>query len=157
MGRLNGRQWGLVSIVAASPVVLACLLGVLQPALLQPVLGTMVGGLSWALACLLGWVGGLLFARGLARWQGASACTASPVRRSLGLVLAALPPIALCIAPAVMLLLAGPAYATSLSYREGLGAQPVTSLHSAAFDFVNNVKRNLPRRLPVLPGPTPRW
>ncbi|MDY7224741.1 hypothetical protein [Hyalangium rubrum] len=156
MARLNGRQWGLVLIIAGSPVVLACLLGVLQPTLLRPVLGTAVGGMSWGLACLLGWVGGLLFARGLAKLQR-SPGFASPVRRSFGLVLAALPPLGLCIVPAVVLLLGGPVYATSLSYRENIGQRTVTSLHSAASDFANNVRRNLPRQLPRLPSPSPQW
>lgn len=154
MAGLNGRQWGLVAIVAASPVVLAVLIGLMQPLMLRPVLGTPVGGLSWLLACVLGVVGGLLFARGLARQPQVEL---SPVRRSLGLVFAALPPIALCIAPAVMLLLAGPAYATSLAYEENVSQRAVTSLNSAAFDFANQLKRSLPRRLPALPSPSPRY
>jgi hypothetical protein len=144
----------LVAIVAVSPVVLAVLIGLLQPMLLQSVMGTPVGGLSWLLACALGLVGGLLFARGLAKQQDRQV---SPVRRSLGLVLAALPPIGLCIAPAVMLLLAGPAYATSLAHQENVGTQAVTTLHSAAFDFVNQVRRSMPRQLPMMPSPSPQW
>lgn len=154
MARLNGRQWGLVAIVSCSPLVLAVLMGLLQPMMLRPVLGSPVGGLSWLLACVLGLVGGLLFARGLARQQ---VLVASPVRRSLGLVFAALPPIGLCIAPAVMLLLAGPAYATSLAYQENVGTRAVTSLNSAAMDFANQLKRSMPRQLPTLPSPSPQW
>ena len=154
MARLNGRQWGLVAIVSSSPLVLAVLMGLLQPMMLGPVLGTPVGGLSWVLACVLGLMGGLLFARGLAKQQGEAV---SPVRRSLGLVFAALPPIGLCIAPAVMLLLAGPAYATSLEYKENVGARAVTSLNSAAMDFANQLRRSMPRQLPTLPSPAPQW
>jgi hypothetical protein len=154
VARLNGRQWGLVAIVASSPIMLAVLIGLLQPMMLGPVLGSPVGGLSWLLACVLGLVGGLLFARGLARQQE---LTASPVRRSLGLVFAALPPIGLCIAPAVMLLLAGPAYATSLASRENVSERTVTTLNSAAMDFVSQVRRSMPRRLPMMPSPSPQW
>jgi short subunit fatty acids transporter len=147
-----------VAIVAVSPLVLAVLKGMLQPMLLRPVLGTPVGGLSWVVACGLGLVGGLLFARGLARQQDASDLeAASPVRRSLGLVLAVLPPLGLCIAPAVMLLLAGPAYATSLAHQESVGTRAVTTLHSAAFDFVGQLRRNMPRQLPSAPSPSPQW
>jgi hypothetical protein len=154
VARLNGRQWGLVAIVSISPWVLAVLMGLLQPMVLRPVLGSPVGGLSWLLACGLGLVGGLLFARGLARQHDLSA---SPGRRSLGLVLAALPPIGLCIAPAVMLLLAGPAYATSLAYQEHVGERAVTTLNSAAMDFAHQLRRSLPRQLPMMPSPSPQW
>ncbi len=154
MARLNARQWGLVAIIAVSPWVLAVLMGLLQPMLLRPVFGTSVGGLSWVAACALGLVGGLLFARGLARQQDLQA---SPLRRSLGLVLAALPPIGLCIAPAVMLLLAGPAYATSLARQENVSERAVTTLQSAAFDFVSQVRRGMPRQLPMMPSPSPQW
>jgi hypothetical protein len=154
VARLNGRQWGLVAIVSSSPLVLAVLLGLLQPMMLGPVLGTPVGGLSWLLACVLGLVGGLLFARGLSRRQDVAV---SPVRRSLGLVFAALPPIGLCITPAVMLLLAGPAYATSLASQENVGARAVTSLNSAAMDFAHRLRRSMPRQLPAMPSPSPQW
>jgi hypothetical protein len=156
VARLNGRQWGLVLVVSSSPLVLAVLMGLLQPMMLRPVLGTPVGGLSWLLACVLGLVGGLFFARGLAKQQ--QDVPASPVRRSLGLVFAALPPIGLCIAPAVMLLLAGPAYATSLVYKETVSVRAVTSLNSAAMDFANQLRRSMPRQLPAFPSPTtPQW
>jgi hypothetical protein len=56
-----------------------------------------------------------------------------------------------------MLLLAGPAYATSLAYKENVSQRAVTSLNSAAFDFANQLKRSLPRRLPTLPSPSPRY
>ncbi len=154
MARLNGRQWGLVAIVSSSPLVLAVLMGLLQPMLLGPVLGSPVGGLSWLVACALGLVGGLLFARGLAKQQDQAA---SPGRRSLGLVFAALPPIALCIAPAVMLLLAGPAYATSLASQERVGERTVTTLSSAAMDLAGQLRRSMPRRLPMMPSPSPQW
>jgi hypothetical protein len=157
LGQLNGRQWGLVAIVAGSPLLCAFLLGGLHPLLLQPVLGTTLGGLSWVLAALLGLVGGLLFARRLARLQQSPGLMASPVRRSLGLILAALPPIGLCVAPAVLLLLAGPAYATSLSYEEGLGQQAATTLHSTVSNLADQVRRGLPRQLPLAPEPSPRW
>jgi len=154
VARLNGRQWGLVAIVSSSPLVLAVLMGLLQPMLLGPVLGSPVGGLSWVGACALGMVGGLLFARGLAKQQDQ---VSSPVRRSLGLVFAALPPIGLCIAPAVMLLLAGPAYATSLASQEQVGERTVTTLSSAAMDFASQLRRSVPRRLPMMPSPSPQW
>ncbi len=151
MARLDGRQWGLVVIVAGSPLLVALLLGSLQPWVLRPVLNTPVGGLSWALACLLGWVGGLFFAWGLARLRGSVAFATSSVRRALGLVLAAIPPIALCIVPALMLLLAGPAYATVASQRESMSEQAGTTIRSAATDLMGAVKRTLPRRFPLLP------
>jgi hypothetical protein len=125
--------------------------------LLRPVLGTSVGGLSWVLACALGLVGGLMFARRLARQQNALVAQVSPVRRSLGLVFAALPPIGLCIAPAVMLLLAGPAYATSLAHKQNVSGQAVTTLQSSAAGFVGQLRRNLPRRVPSVPSPSPQW
>lgn len=151
MARLDGRQWGLVAIVAGSPLLVALLLGSLQPLVLRPVLSTPVGGLSWALACLLGWVGGLYFARGLVRLRGSMAFATSSLRRTLGLVLAAIPPIALCIVPALMLLLAGPAYATVASQRESVSAQAETTIRSAATGLLGAVKRTLPRKLPLLP------
>jgi hypothetical protein len=157
LGQLNGRQWGLVAIVAGSPLLCALLLGGLYPLLLQPVLGTALGGLSWALAGLLGLVGGFLFARGLIRLHGSPTLRSSPKRRSLGLVLAALPPIGLCIAPAVLLLLAGPAYAMSLSSQEGPGQQRAATLHSTVFELAGQARRSLPRQLPLVPSPAPQW
>jgi hypothetical protein len=151
VARIEGGQWGLVAIVAGSPLAAGLLLGSLQPMLLRTVLGTPVGGLSWALACLLGCVGGLVFARGLARLRDSTDLTASALRRSLGLVLAALPPIGLCIVPALMLLLAGPAYATVLSQRESMSEQAGTTVRSAASGFMGAVKRTLPRQLPLVP------
>jgi hypothetical protein len=123
----------------------------LQPLVLRPVLSTPAGGLSWAVACLLGWVGGLYFARGLVRLRGSMAFTASALRRSLGLVLAALPPIALCIVPALVLLLAGPVYATAASQQESMSEQTGTTIRSAATGLLGAVKRTLPRKLPLLP------
>jgi hypothetical protein len=151
VARLDGRQWGLVAIVAGSPLLVALLLGSLQPLVLRPVMSTLVGGLSWVLACLLGWVGGLFFARGLVRLRGSMAFATSSLRRALGLVLAALPPIALCIVPALMLLLAGPAYATVASQRESMSEQTGTTIRSAAVGFMGAMKRSLPSRLPLLP------
>lgn len=151
MARLDGRQWGLVVIVAGSPLLVALLLGSLQPLVLRPVTSTLVGGLSWVLACLLGWVGGLFFAWGLMRLRGSMAFATSSLRRALGLVLAALPPIALCIVPALMLLLAGPAYATVASQHERMTEQAGTTFRSAAVGFMGAVKRSLPSRLPLLP------
>jgi hypothetical protein len=151
VARLDGRQWGLVAIVAGSPLLVALLLGSLQPLVLRPVTSTLVGALSWVLACLLGWVGGLFFAWGLARLRGSMAFASSSLRRALGLVLAALPPIALCIVPALMLLLAGPAYAMVASQRESVNEQTGMTIRSAAVGFMGAVKRGLPSRLPLLP------
>ncbi|RKG65822.1 hypothetical protein D7V88_41690 [Corallococcus terminator] len=65
--------------------------------------------------------------------------------------------VGLCIVPAVMLLLAGPALATSLA-REPLPApQNLRSLRSNALELLGQARRVIPHRLPLsqllLPGP----
>ncbi|CAM3511288.1 hypothetical protein COSO111634_17825 [Corallococcus soli] len=153
---LNARQWGLVAIVAAGPFVLAFLLGAAAPELLEPVLGTPLGGLSWMLATGLGIVGGALFARILAALQRPR-IQASPTLRLVGTLGGAGAVVGLCIVPAVVLLLAGPAWATHLD-RERLPApQGLRSLRSSAVELVGQARRVIPHRLPLsqllLPGP----
>ncbi|MCY1047503.1 hypothetical protein OV208_39760 [Corallococcus sp. bb12-1] len=153
---LNARQWGLVAIVAAGPFVLAFLLGAAAPELLAPVLGTPLGGLSWLVATGLGILGGALFARILAALQRPR-IQKSPTLRRVGTLGGAGAVVSLCIVPAVMLLLAGPALATSLA-REPLPApQNLRSLRSNALELLGQARRVLPHRLPLsqllLPGP----
>ncbi|XXF75024.1 hypothetical protein P2318_18300 [Myxococcaceae bacterium GXIMD 01537] len=155
MARLNGRQWGLVALVAGSPLFLAALLGAAAPTLLDAALGTVLGGLSWAVAALLGGAGGALYASGLARLETVGVLTVSPRLRSAGTVLAALPSLVLCVVPALFLLFAGPAFATALEHEaRPLSAAPV-SLRASASDFLGRLRRDLPRALPVRPGSMP--
>ncbi len=154
MARLNGRQWGLVAILSGSPLFLAMLLGAASPELLQAVLGTTLGGLSWVVATLLGCAGGALYASGLGRLEHVPGLVASPARRSAATVLAALPAVGLCLVPALFLLVAGPACATTLQ-NDAPHSPAVTSVRAAAFDVLGQVLRHLPRALPVGPRSNP--
>ncbi|RKH68354.1 hypothetical protein [Corallococcus aberystwythensis] len=154
MHRLNARHWGLVAIVAAAPFVLAFVLGASAPQLLEPVLGTPVGGLSWGLATVLGLVGGGLFARILAALQRPR-IQASPVLRLLGTVGGASAVVTLCIVPAVALMIIGPGWVLH-QHLEALPAAPTArSLKTSAVDLLGQARRAYPHRLPLslLPGP----
>ncbi|NOK22439.1 hypothetical protein [Corallococcus carmarthensis] len=154
MHRLNARHWGLVAIVAAAPFVLAFVLGASAPQLLEPVLGTPVGGLSWGLATVLGLVGGALFARILAALQRPR-IQASPVLRLLGTVGGASAVVTLCIVPAVALMLIGPGWVLT-QHLEVPAAPTVRSLKASAVDLLGQARRAYPHRLPLsllLPGP----
>ncbi|TSC20377.1 hypothetical protein [Corallococcus sp. Z5C101001] len=155
MDRLNARHWGLVAILASGPFVLAFVLGATAPELLQPVLGTPLGGLSWGLATLLGIIGGALFARILAALQRPR-IQASPPLRFLGTVGGASAVVALCIVPAVALLLVGPGWVLQ-QHLESLPVAPtVSSLKTSAEDLLGQARRAYPHRLPLsllLPGP----
>ncbi|WP_147443887.1 hypothetical protein [Corallococcus sicarius] len=156
MHRLNARQWGLVAIVAAGPFVLAFLLAAAAPGLLEPVLGTPLGGLSWLLATLLGITGGALFARILAALQRPR-IQASATLRLVGTVGGAGMVVGLCIVPAVALLLAGPTLAMHLG-REPLPApHALRSLRGSAVELLGQARRAFPHRLPLSqllpPGP----
>ena len=153
MGRLNGRQWGLVSVVAVSPLVLAFLLAASAPGLVEPVLGSMTGGVSWLLAGLLGLLGGLLFAGGLVRLEASPELSASRVRRALGMTLASLVPLLLCIVPAVFLLLAGPAVAVQIQRGEEVATKEPSR---TPWELAERLKQQLPRSLPWLPLLRPR-
>jgi hypothetical protein len=152
--RLNARHWGLVAIVAAAPFVLAFVLGAAAPELLRPVLGTPVGGLSWGLATVLGLVGGALFARILAALQRPR-IQGSPTLRVLGTVGGASMAVALCIVPAVVLMLAGPGWVLH-QHLEALPEVPTArSLKANALDLLGQARRAYPHRLPLsfVPGP----
>ncbi len=152
MGRLDGRQWGLVAVVAASPLVLAFLLAASAPGLVEPVLGSLTGGMSWLLAGLLGLLGGLLFAGGLGRLETAPGFRASRVRRAMGTTLALLAPLVLCIVPAVFLLLAGPAVAVRIQRGEEVATKASSR---KPWELTERLKQGLPRSLPRLPLPRP--
>ncbi|MBJ6762347.1 hypothetical protein JGU66_16375 [Myxococcaceae bacterium JPH2] len=155
MERLSRHHWGLVGILAASPLVLAFLLGASEPALLGPVLRTTVGGLSWVLAELLGLVGGALFAVILGAMQPAAALL-PPARRVVGTVVGALAPVALCIVPAVAILLGGPTCATVLGQRRTASAWG--PLSAVASELLIQARERMPPGLPSLPmGPRPAW
>ncbi|MGE6758893.1 hypothetical protein D7X55_07290 [Corallococcus sp. AB049A] len=154
MHRLNARHWGLVAIIAAAPFVLAFVLGASAPQLLEPVLGTPVGGLSWGLATVLGLVGGALFARILAALQRPR-IQSSPVLRVLGTVGGASVVVTLCIVPAVALMLIGPGWVLS-QHLQVPAAPAVRSLKASALDLLGQARRAYPHRLPLtqlLPGP----
>ena len=110
MVRLAGRQWGLVAMVAGTPFLFAFLLAAASPGLIQPVLGTALGGASWVLAALLGLLGGALFAGCLGTLAGSPALATSPLRRvAAGWCSRRASPLGLCIVPALcLLLIAGP-------------------------------------------------
>lgn len=153
MARLNGRQWGLVLIIAGSPLGLALLLAAVSPPLLHAAAGTVLGGLSWAVATLLGLAGGALYASGLGRLAQVPSLSASEARRSAATVLAALPSLGLCVVPAVFLLLAGPAFGSVMERKVESFTAPSSSIRSEAQDFAGRVLRQLPRALPFrLPG-----
>ncbi|RJS25135.1 hypothetical protein DRW03_08450 [Corallococcus sp. H22C18031201] len=144
-----------MGIIAASPLVLAFLLGANEPALLEPVLRTTVGGLSWVFAELLGLVGGALFAAILGAMQPAAALL-PPTRRAVGTIVGALAPVALCIVPAVALLLAGPTCATVLGQRHPNSEWG--SFSAAASELIIRAREQMPSRLPRLPEcPRPVW
>jgi len=149
VARLNGRQWGLVAILSVSPLFLAMLLAAASPELLQAVVGTTVGGLSWAVAGLLGGAAGALYASGLGRLEGVSSVTASPRRRSAATILAALPSVGLCLVPAVFLLLVGPAFATAMEREDAPLIPTSSSVSSAAYDVLGKVLRHMPRSIPL--------
>lgn len=156
MAQLQGRQWGLVAIVSGSPLFLAALLAVAWPELLHAAVGTALGGLSWAVAALLGCAGGALYASWLGRLEQLPALAVSPARRSAARVLAALPCMGLCVVPAVFLLVAGPAFAAELQKRDEPLMPETPSVRAAAEDLAGQVLRNLPKAIPVqLPGTMP--
>lgn len=141
-------------MIAAAPFVLAFMLGAAAPQLLEPVLGTPVGGLSWGVATVLGLLGGALFARILAALQRPR-IQASPVLRVLGTVGGASVAVTLCIVPAVALMLLGPGWVLHqhLSVPE---APMVRSLKTSALDLLDQARRAYPHRLPLsqlMPGP----
>ena len=150
MVRLAGRQWGLVAIVASTPFLFALLLAAASPSLVEPVLGTALGGASWLLATLLGVLGGALFAGCLATLARSPTLANSPVRRAFGLVFASLVPMALCIVPALCLLLAGPALAMRL---EKAVVMPREERFHPAQELAERLKYQLPRVLPRMPRP----
>ncbi|HEX8438528.1 hypothetical protein [Archangium sp.] len=152
MVRLAGRQWGLVVLVAGSPFLIAFLLAVQAPGLVEPVLGTALGGASWMLAALLGLLGGAVFANCLGSLEPSPELAASPLRRALRLGLASLAPMLLCIVPAICLLLAGPALAVRLERDGGvLRELPVLSPQ----DIAERLRHQLPRVPPNLPRVNP--
>lgn len=148
MVRLAGRQWGLVAIVAGTPFLFAFLLAAASPGLIEPVLGTALGGASWGLAALLGLLGGALFAGCLGTLARAPALATSPLRRALGLVFATSVPLGLCIVPALCLLLAGPALAMRL---ERGAVMPREERFHPAQELAERLRYQLPRVLPRIP------
>ncbi|HZH16440.1 MAG TPA: hypothetical protein VE057_18965 [Archangium sp.] len=148
MVRLAGRQWGLVAVVASTPFLFAFLLAAASPGLVEPVLGTALGGASWVLAALLGLLGGVLFAGCLGTLAQSPGLSSSPIRRALGLVFASSVPLGLCIIPALCLLLAGPALAMRLE--RGTVMPREERLHPAR-EFAERLKYQLPRVLPRMP------
>jgi hypothetical protein len=148
MVRLKGRQWGLVVLVAGSPFLVAFLLAAQAPGLIEPVLGTALGGASWVLAAILGLLGGALFADALGRLEQSPELVASPLRRVSGLLFVSLAPVLLCIVPALCLLLAGPALAVRLEQDGGVPREmPLRSPQ----DIAERLRHQLPRVLPNLP------
>jgi hypothetical protein len=149
MARLEARQWGLVALVAGSPFFFAFLLAAGNPGLVEPVLGTVLGGVSWLLAALLGLLGGAVFATFLGGLAQTPELNTSPLRRVGGLLFAASAPLLLCIVPAVCLLLAGPALALRLE-QQGQAA-PRERLPRSPQDIAEQLRHQLPRVLPNLP------
>jgi hypothetical protein len=152
MVRLKGRQWGLVVLVAGSPFLVAFLLAAQAPGLIEPVLGTALGGASWVLAAILGLLGGALFADALGRLEQSPELVASPLRRVSGLLFVSLAPVLLCIVPALCLLLAGPALAVRL---EQDGGGPREMPLRSPQDIAERLRHQLPRVLPNLPRVNP--
>jgi hypothetical protein len=148
MVRLAGHQWGLVAVVASTPFLFAFLLAASSPGLVEPVLGTVLGGTSWGLAVILGLLGGAVFAGCLGALSRSPAMAASPVRRVFGLVLATCVPLGLCIVPALCLMLTGPALAVRLE--RGVGMVRTERFHPAQ-ELAERLKYQLPRVLPRLP------
>jgi hypothetical protein len=155
MVRLEGRQWGLVVMVAGTPFVVAFLLAAAAPGLIEPVLGTALGGASWLLAALLGVLGGAVFAgclNGLAQSPGFHT---SPFRRVFGLIGAALVPMGLCIVPALCLLLAGPALALRLERGETVLPHAAQEQLDSPRQLAQRLRQQLPRVIPSLPQVNP--
>ncbi|HEX5745709.1 MAG TPA: hypothetical protein VFZ09_05665 [Archangium sp.] len=148
MVRLAGHQWGLVAVVASTPFLFALLLAASSPGLVEPVLGTVLGGASWGLAVILGLLGGAVFAGCLGALSRSPAMAASPVRRVFGLVLATFVPLGLCIVPALCLMLAGPALAVRLERGVGVAR---TERFVPARELAERLRYQLPRVLPRLP------
>jgi uncharacterized membrane protein YdfJ with MMPL/SSD domain len=148
MARLEGRQWGLVAMVAGSPFVLALLLASASPGLVRPVLGTPVGAASWLLAALLGLLGGALFAGALSWLRQAPGFQARPLERTVRTVLAALVPLGLCIIPATCLLLAGPELAVRQAAPQPRRAEALLKSPRA---LAERLRQSLPRAMPALP------
>jgi hypothetical protein len=153
MVRLAGRQWGLVAVVAGTPFIVAFLLAAESPALVEPVLGTALGGASWLLAALLGLLGGALFAACLGWLAQSPGFHRSPVHRVLGLTGATLLPMGLCIVPALCLLLAGPALALRLE--RGEAVVPTREQASTPRQLAQRLLQQLPRVIPSLPQVNP--
>jgi hypothetical protein len=148
MVRLKGPQWGLVAIVAGTPFFLAFLLAAASPALVEPVLGTVLGGASWLLAALLGLLGGVLFASLLGSLEQLPELGSSRLRHMLGLSCAALVPVGLCLVPAIVLLLAGPTLAVRF---ERDGAMPREARFRSPLELAQRFRQQVPRVLPSLP------
>jgi hypothetical protein len=146
MVRLEARQWGLVAVVALSPFFFAFLLAASEPGLVQLVLGTVVGGVSWLLAALLGLLGGAVFALFLAGM--ARQLQGSPLQRVGGLLFATAAPLLLCIVPAVALLIAGPSLARGMEQGQVL---PREMPFRSPQDIAQRLRHQLPRVIPNLP------
>ncbi len=150
MVRLEGRQWGLVALVALTPFFFAFVLAGAMPELVEPVLGTVLGGASWTLAALLGLVGAALFAGCLSTLSAASGTEASRTRRALDLTAASLVPVALCLVPALCLLLSGPVLALRLA--RGTEVVREAPTRSAPQRLMEGLLSQLPRLLPAVKG-----
>ena len=151
MGRLTGRQWGLVAMVAGTPFVFAFVLAAAAPALLQRVLGTALGGASWFLAAVLGLVGGALFAGCLSQLSAPTASLSSRLRYTAGMAVASLVSVGLCIVPAFCLLLAGPALSARLERGEVMRPVVEQLNLSSPEALAEQLMHRLPRKLPNLP------
>ncbi|WP_257446872.1 hypothetical protein [Archangium lipolyticum] len=148
MVRLRGPQWGLVALVAGTPFFLAFLLAAASPGLVEPVLGTVLGGASWLLAALLGLLGGVLFAGFLASLGQVPGFATSRLRQTLGLTCAALVSVALCIVPAICLLLAGPVLAVRFERGEMI---PREERLRSPLDLAQRLRQQVPRVIPGMP------
>jgi hypothetical protein len=151
MGRLTGRQWGLVAVVAGTPFVFAFWLAAAAPALLERVLGTALGGASWVFAALLGLLGGALFAGCLSQLAAPTASLGSRLRYTAGMATGALVSVGLCIVPAFCLLLAGPALSARLERGEVM--RPVAEQLNLGSPeaLAEQLMQRLPHQLPRLP------
>jgi|GEM_PF-2325715 len=150
MVRLERRQWGLVVLVGLTPFFFAFTLAALAPGLVQPVLGTVLGGASWMLAALLGLLGAALFAVCLSTLSASSEGPPSRMRRTLHLTAASLVPVGLCLVPALCLLMAGPVLALRLE--RGDVAPRAESFRSPQQRLVEGLLYQLPRLLPHVRG-----
>ena len=150
MVRLEGRQWGLVGLVGLTPFFFAFVLAASVPGLIPPVLGTVIGGASWVLAALLGLLGAALLAGSLGALRASYEGTPTRARQALHLTAASLAPVALCLVPALCLLMAGPVLALRLEHgprapRAQVTRSPQQRLVEALYQ--------LPRLLPGVKGP----